>query len=159
MANKRLIHNTWQKLSKIDAKIERYLSDINIIREPHFKECYDDIFNKIEVLGKDPHELLDEYKKAAETDPKFDIYKLIALCKYGEDIRLKPKETGSGRGGRREGAGRKKGQRIKEDFELKKARSIRMTDEEYPQVLEYLKQLRAKKKAEGKDAKSNQDNN
>ena len=68
-------------------------------------------------------------------------------------------EFHSGRGGRREGAGRKKGQRIKEDFELKKARSIRMTDEEYPQVLEYLKQLRAEKKAEGKDAKSNQDNN
>ena len=56
-------------------------------------------------------------------------------------------ETGSGRGGRREGAGRKKGQKIKEDFELKKSRSIRMTDEEYPQVLEYLRQLRAEKKA------------
>ena len=36
-------------------------------------------------------------------------------------------QTGSGRGGRREGAGRKKGQKIKEDFELKKSRSIRMT--------------------------------
>ena len=74
-------------------------------------------------------------------------------------ISTEEQQTGSGRGGRREGAGRKKGQRIKEDFELKKSRSIRMTDEEYPQVLEYLKQLRAEKKAEGKDAKSNQDNN
>lgn len=56
-------------------------------------------------------------------------------------------QTSSGRGGKREGAGRKKGQKIKEDFELKKSRSIRMTDEEYPQVLEYLRQLRAEKKA------------
>ncbi len=59
--------------------------------------------------------------------------------------------TGSGRGGKRPGAGRKKGQKIKEDFEIKKSRSIRMTDEEYPLVLNYLKELRAAKKEITKD--------
>lgn len=54
--------------------------------------------------------------------------------------------TGSGRGGARPGAGRKKGQKIKKDIELKKTRSIRMTDTEYPQVLEFLKQLRTEAK-------------
>lgn len=57
------------------------------------------------------------------------------------------KNSGSGRGGPRPGAGRKKGQKIKKDIELKKSRSIRMTDEEYPQVLEYLRQLRINRKA------------
>lgn len=48
----------------------------------------------------------------------------------------------SGRGGKREGAGRKKGKAIKPPSELKKTRSIRMTDAEYPIVLAYLKRLR-----------------
>lgn len=62
------------------------------------------------------------------------------LAKHLEDIN---KSKGSGRGGARPGAGRKKGKPVKPKSELKKARSIRMTDAEYPQVLEYLKQLRA----------------
>lgn len=77
----------------------------------------------------------------------------MANKKQIHKIPSEEQQTGSGRGGRREGAGRKKGQRIKEDFELKKARSIRMTDEEYPQVLEYLKQLRAEKKQVKEQAK------
>ena len=57
------------------------------------------------------------------------------------------KSSGSGRGGARPGAGRKKGQKIKKDIELKKSRSIRMTDEEYPRVLEFLKKIRMEQKA------------
>ena len=52
--------------------------------------------------------------------------------------------TNSGRGGARPGAGRKKGKPVKPKSELKKVRSIRMTDDEYPKVIEYLKKLREK---------------
>ena len=67
--------------------------------------------------------------------------------KNNPDAMLVPEiQSGSGRGGARPGAGRKKGKPVKPKSELKKARSIRMTDAEYPLVLEYLKQLRAKNK-------------
>lgn len=61
------------------------------------------------------------------------------------DISNKELNTSSGRGGARPGAGRKKGKPVKSETELKKTRSIRMTDEEYPQVIKYLKQLRKAK--------------
>lgn len=54
----------------------------------------------------------------------------------------------SGRGGVRKNAGRKKGKAIKPKTELKKQRSIRMTDDEYIKVIDYLKKLRAAAKAE-----------
>ena len=54
------------------------------------------------------------------------------------------KGSGTGRGGWR-GGGRPKGStgHYKSDEELKKTRSIRLTDSEYTLVLEYIKQLRS----------------
>ncbi len=113
----------------------------NIIRDPKFVDAWKEAFIAIN-MGKDPKELFEECKKQYKTDPDYDTYKLLAAAKILNEA---PK-GGSGRGGSRPGAGRKKGQKIKEDCELKKARSIRMTDEEYPLVLDFLKKLRADKK-------------
>lgn len=69
-----------------------------------------------------------------------------------QDINQNTKHnTGSGRGGPRPGAGRKKGQKIKKDFEIKKSRSIRMTDAEYPQVIKFLKNMRTEQKAKSNE--------
>lgn len=125
--------------------MEQLIRNFIIIRDPKFEEYYKDIFWQ-QQCGKDLFELFEEYKQAAESDPDFDKYKIIALVRCVDDLRLSPdKSTGSGRGGARPGAGRKKGKPVKPKSELKKSRSIRMTDEEYPQVVEYLKQLRKSK--------------
>lgn len=84
----------------------------------------------------------DEYIKAQEAH----IKEQTEFYKNNPDaMRVPELSTGSGRGGARPGAGRKKGKPVKPKSELKKSRSIRMTDDEYPQVVEYLKQLRKSK--------------
>lgn len=119
-------------LDNIDELIQRK----NIIRDPKFVDAWKEIYTAIQ-MGKDPQELFNEYKKQYKADPEFDAFKLLAAARHLEDI-----NKGSGRGGARPGAGRKKGKPVKPKSELKKSRSIRMTDEEYPKVIEYLKQLR-----------------
>lgn len=131
-------------LDNLDELIQRK----NIIRDPQFVKAWKETYTEI-MMGKDPQELLNECKKQYKTDPEFNTYRLLAAAKHLEEM-----SRGSGRGGARPGAGRKKGQKIKEDFELKKARSIRMTDEEYPLVLDYLKQIRAAKKEIAKDTEN-----
>ena len=124
-------------LDNIDELIQRK----NIIRDPKFVDAWKEIYTAIQ-MGKDPQELFNEYKKKYKADPEFDTFKLFAAARHLEDI-----NKGSGRGGARPGAGRKKGKPVKPKSELKKSRSIRMTDDEYPQVIEYLKQLRKSKEA------------